>query len=113
MQKAIQQGTVAPGAHGQKQVSSAGDRCHTRINDNDFGAIVPRPPDVVRQNRETLAHVDASEDEAFRLRDVAPRHTAAVDAKRQTIGGAGRHHTQAAVIVDVPRLQRQTRKLAQ
>ena len=112
VQQAVHQGTVAPGTHWQEEVSGTGNRRHARINDNNFGAVVARPPDVVGENRETLADVDAGEDKTFGQGNVAPRLPAAVNAKRHTIGRSGGHHTEAPVIVDMPGAQGQAGKFA-
>ena len=112
VQQAVHEGTVASGTHGQQKVSGARDRRHAWINDNDSGAVVARPPDIVSEDGKALANVDPGQDETLCQRDIAPRLSAPVDAKRHTIRGPRRYHTEAPVVIDMPGAQRQAGKLA-
>jgi len=108
----VQQHEVAPGTHGQEEVGGAGNRSQTRINDDNPGTVVPRPPDVVRQNGKALPNIDPGQDETLGQRDVAPRLSSAVDAKRHPIRGPRRHHAEAPIVIDMLRAQGQAGKLA-
>ena len=110
VQQAIHKGTVASRTHRQKEVSRTCDRGHAWINDNDSGAVVAGPPDIVGEDRKTLANVDPSQDETLCQRDVAPRLSAPVDAKRHTIRSPRRYHAEAPIVINMLRAQGQAGK---
>src|SRR5262249_24758834 len=58
-----------------------------------------------------LSNVDTGEDETFRQRDIAPRLSTPVNAKRHTIRGPRRYHTEAPIVVDMLGAQGQAGKL--
>ena len=89
------------------------DRRHPRIGDDQLAALVAAAPDVVGGDRRALADVGARDEHHLRLGDVGPRDGAAVHAERQFVGGAGRNHAQAAVVIDVPGAERDAREFAE
>src|SRR5262249_40450943 len=111
MQETVHEGTVASRAYRQEEVGRACDRGHAWINDNDPGAIVSRPPDIIGENGKTLPDIDTSQDETFGQRDVTPRLSASVNAKRHAVRGTRRHHAEAPLVIDVLCAQCQTSRL--
>ena len=112
VQHAQEEDEVRPRPHRQIQVRVPADRRHPRIRHNQPRPVVARAPDVVRRNRRTLADVRPGHENHVCRRDVAPRNRTPVEVERQLIRRARRNHAQPAVVVDVPRPQRQPRELA-
>src|SRR5262249_17351474 len=110
VQEAIHESTIASGTHGQQEVSGARNRSHARINDNDSGAVVAGPPDIVCEDGKALPNVDPGQDETLCQGDVAPRLSAPINPKRHTIRGTCRYHTEAPIVVDMPGAQGQADK---
>src|SRR5215510_8290277 len=108
VQQTVHEGTVASRTHRQQKVSGARDGGHAWINDNDSGAVVAGPPDIVGEDGKALPNVDTGEDETLCQGDIAPRLPAPVDTKGHTIRGTCRYHTEAPIVIDMPGTQSQT-----
>ena len=111
MEDSVQERAVPTRPHGEQEVRRAADRRRAGVNHDDGRPVVPRAPEVVGQDRKTFADVRAGDDHAFRQGDVAPRIRRPVRAKRLAAGRAGRHHAEAAVVVDVLGAERHPREL--
>ena len=101
-----------PGRTGEEQVGGAGQRHDAGVLDDQLGAAVAGPPDVAGRDRERLGDVGAGDPHDVGERDVAPRVGVAVDAERLLVAGAGRHHAEPAVVVEVGGLQGEAGELA-
>ena len=98
--------------HREEQVGGAGQRDDARVLHDQPGPTVARPPDVARGDREGLGDVRAGDPHHVGEGDVAPRVGVAVDAERLLVGGAGGHHAEASVVVEVRRVQGEAGELA-
>src|SRR5207248_325292 len=76
-----------------------------RVDDDHLPAVLAGLPDVVRGDRRALRGVRPGDEHDLGLEDVVPRIRAAVDAEGLLVRGAGADHAEAAVVVDVLRLQ--------
>ena len=75
-------------------------------------AVLARLPEVVGGDRRALGDVRAGDEDHLRLRDVAPRVGAAIDAEDLLRRGRRRHHAEPAVVVDVGGPHGHARELA-
>ena len=107
-----EQRRVGARPHAEEQVGGAGQRHDAGVLDDQLGAAVAGPPDVARRDRERLGDVGAGDPHDVGERDVAPRVGVAVDAERLLVAGAGRHHAEAAVVVEVGGVQGEAGELA-
>ena len=112
VEHAVEHADVAAGADRDEQIGGARDRRHARIEHDQLRAVLPRLPQVVGRDRRALGDVRAGDEDHLRLRDVAPRIGAAIDAENLLRRGGGRDHAQPAVVVDVRRSHRHARELA-
>ena len=101
VQHAVEDADVAARAHGDEEVGGAGDRRHARIEHDELRAVLARLPEIVGGDRGALGDVRARDENHLRLRDVAPRVGAAIDAENLLRRGRRRHHAEPAVVVDV------------
>ncbi len=108
----VEDADVTARAHRDEEIGGAGDRRHARIEHDDLRAVLPRLPEVVGRDRRALGDVRAGDEDHLRLRDVAPRVGAAVDAENLLRGSGGGHHAEPAVVVDVGGSQGDPRELA-
>ena len=112
VQHGAEQRRVRPGPHPEEQVGGAGQRHHPGILHDEPRSPVPGTPHVAGGDGERLGHVRPGHPHHVGERDVAPRVGGPVDAERLAVAGARRHHAVTAVVVEVRRLQRQARELA-
>lgn len=89
------------------QVSCSSDGRNPRIDDDKLGTVIARLPNPMSQGWESLAHVRAAEHDDFRMRQVGIGIRSAVQTKRFFVACSGAHHTQTAVVIEVPRLKRE------
>ena len=112
VQDAVGEGRVRAGLQGQDQVRGAGQGRDARIDHDELGAAVAGPPDVVGGDGGALGHVGAGHPDDIRQFDVRPGIGGAVHAEGLLVAGAGAHHAEAAVVVEVLGLQAQAGELA-
>ena len=113
VEHAVEHADVAAGAHRDEEIGGARDRRHARIEHDQLRAVLPRLPEVVGRDRRALGDVRARDEDHLRLRDVAPRVRAAIDAEDLLRrGGRRRHHAEPAVVVDVGGAHGDPRELA-
>ncbi len=112
VQDAVGEGRVRAGLQGQHQVRGAGQGRDAGVHDDEQGAAVAGAPDVVRGDGRALGHVGTGHPDDLRQLDVGPGVGGAVDAEGLLVARAGAHHAEAAVVVEVLRLQAQARELA-
>ena len=101
-----------PGRTGRNRSAVRAERHDPWVLHDQLGAAVARPPDVARRDRERLGDVRAGDPHDVGQRDVAPRVRVAVDAERLLVAGAGRHHAEPPVVVEVGRVQGEPGELA-
>ena len=106
MQHAVEDADVAARAHRDEEIGGARDRRHARIEHDELRAVLARLPEVVGGDRRALGDVRAGDEDHLRLRDVAPRVGAAIDAEDLLRRRRRRHHAEPAVVVDVGGAQR-------
>ena len=112
VQHAVEDADVAARAHRDEEVGGAGDRRHARIEHDELRAVLARLPEIVGGDRRALGDVRAGDEDHLRLRDVAPRVGAAIDAENLLRRGRRRHHAEPAVVVDVGGAHGDPRELA-
>ena len=112
MEDAVHQGGVATGTDGDVQIGCAGKRRYPGIDHDQLRAPVPGAPDIVRGDRSALGDVGAGHQDDIRQGDIGPRVRRAVYPERLFVAGSGGNHAEAAVIVQILRLQRHPRELA-
>ena len=105
VQNAVEQGDVTPRFDGQEQVAGPRGGRDARIDHDDFRPVFAGLPDVMRRYRSAFGDVGAADPDDLGLEDVGPRVGGPVDPERLLVGGGGADHAQAAVVVDVGRLQ--------
>ncbi len=112
MEHSAEQRRVGARTYGQEQVRCAGEWDDSGVLDDQLGAPVTCPPDVTGGDRERLGDVRTGDPHHIGERDVAPRVRCPVDAERLLVPGAGRHHAEAAVVVQVRGVQREAGELS-
>ena len=96
-----QQREIGSRPHRQIQVGVACNGSKARIGNDQLGALVAGAPDVVGGDGRTLADIGADHQQDFGFGDIVPGVRRAVHTQRAFVGGAGRYHAQAAVVIDV------------
>ncbi len=112
VQHGAEQRRVGSRTHRQEQVGGASQRHDPWVLDDQARTPVAGPPDVARRDRERLGHVRPCDPDHVGERDVAPRVGVAVDAQRLLVARPRRHHAEAAVVVEVGRVQGEAGELA-
>ena len=112
VQHAHQERKIGSRAHRQIQIGVARDRREARIGHNQLRALVARAPDVVGGDGGALADIRPDNHQNFRGGDVGPRVGRAIHPERPFVRCPGRHHAEAAVVIDVARTESDTRELA-
>ena len=82
------------------------------IDDNEFGPVVARLPDPVRQCRKGFADVRAANHDDFGVSEVGVIVRAAVQAKGFLVARAGADHAKPSVVIQVFGLERDPREFA-
>src|SRR6185503_6198654 len=111
MQHGVQQREIRAGAERKHEIRIARDGSQARIGDNQFSAVIAASPDVIGRDRRAFADIRAGNEQYLRLRNFAPWNEAAINIEGELVSYAGRNHAEAAILIDVPRAQRDARKL--
>lgn len=107
-----EEGGVGAGLEGDVDVGGPGDGGLARVDDDEAGPAVPGSPDVLGHHGEALADVGARDEQAVGEQDVGEGVAGPVDAEGQFVGARRADHAEAAVVVDVPRLEGDPGELA-
>jgi hypothetical protein len=105
MENTVEQSNISPRLNRKEKVAGSPDRGNSRINDDNFGAVLPRLPDVVSRDRSTLGNIRSAYPYNLRLQNVIPWACGSIDAKRLLVSGACTHHAESAIVIRVRRLQ--------
>lgn len=103
---------VGAGLEGDVDVGGPGDGGLARVDDDEAGPPVAGAPDVLGHHGEALADVGARDEQAVGEQDVGEGVVGPVDAEGQLVGARRADHAEAAVVVDVPGLERDPGELA-
>ncbi len=112
VQDAIEEGDVSPRLDGQEEVAGAGDGGDAWVNDDDFGPMFPRLPDVIGGDGGALGHVSPANPDNFRAHNVRPGVGGAVNAERFFVTGGSADHAETAVIINIAGAQGHMGELA-
>src|SRR5262245_25952466 len=113
LQHTGEQCRIAPRLHREKEIARPSDGRDPWILHDDFCSLLARLPDVVGRDRRAFRDVRTGDPDHVSSDHIGPGVCSAVDAKGFLVGGAGAYHAEAAVVVDVWRLETDARKFAQ
>lgn len=114
VQQAEREGEVGAGARGEVQVGLFGGAGAARVDDDQGAAARLEFGEVAQGGRHGLGQVRADEDHAAGARDVRQGEgQPAVEAEGSLVGGGGRGHAEAAVVVDLRGAQGDAGELAE